>query len=84
MKIYKSAPSPANIIQELYLKPSGLTPNEAANLCTIEEEIFEGILNHKVEIGYELALKLSKGFGTSYHFWLNLQREYLAQSHPHK
>lgn len=76
MKILNAPPSVGEMIQELYLLPTGLSSEEAAKMCEIDTELFEEILTGYVEIGYELAYKLSKGFNTTHNFWLNIQRDY--------
>lgn len=80
MKVLTSAPTVGEMINELYLKPSGVSPEEAAKLCMIECELFEAILNNRATIGYELAFKLAKGFNTSHDFWLNIQKDSDASS----
>ena len=76
MKILNAPPSVGEMIQELYLLPSGLSSEEAAKMYEIDTELFEEILTGEVEIGYELAYKLSKGFNTTHNFWLNIQRDH--------
>lgn len=78
MKILNGSPSVGEMIKELYLLPTGLSPEDAANLCQIDHETFNCILSGEKEIGYELAYKLAKGFNTTHNFWLNIQQDYLA------
>lgn len=77
MKVLSKAPSIGELIQELYLKPTGLSCVQAASLCNISEEEFTEILVSNKEIGFELAYKLGKGFNTSHNFWLNAQQDWL-------
>ncbi|MGH1461019.1 MAG: HigA family addiction module antitoxin [Neptuniibacter sp.] len=76
MKILSGPPSVGDILQELYLLPTGISATEAAKLCDISPDLFLRILNNKEVIGYEIAYKLGKGFNTSYNFWLNIQKDY--------
>ena len=78
MKILNSPPSVGLMIRELYISPTGITIEQAAALCQIDTHLFKKIANDEQEIGYELAYKLSKGFNTTLHFWLNLQNDYKA------
>lgn len=75
MKILHNPPSVGTMINELYLEPTNISWAQAAELCQIEPEIFEKIMHNQMEIGYELAYKLGKGFNTSHEFWLNVQRD---------
>ena len=75
MLIMNQPPSVGDIIHEMYLKPSDLSIKDAATLCNLSEEILEQIISGEQKLGYELALKLSKGFNTSYTFWLNVQKD---------
>ena len=76
MKILNSPPSVGLMIHELYLTPTSLSIEQAAALCQIDTDLFKKIITDEQEIGYELAYKLSKGFNTTLHFWLNLQKDY--------
>ncbi|WP_297310133.1 HigA family addiction module antitoxin [Neptuniibacter sp.] len=76
MKILNGPPSVGDMINELYLIPTGISAKEAAELCQIEFDLFQKILSGAEPIGYELAYKLSKGFNTTHNFWLNIQKDY--------
>ena len=73
-------PSVGDMIRELYLKPTHLSVEGAAELCDIPLEQFQRILNGSETVGYELSYKLSQGFKTSYTFWLHLAQDH--QSEP--
>lgn len=75
MLIMNQPPSVGDIIHEMYLKPSGLSIKDAATLCNLSEEALRQIISGEQKLGYELALKLSKGFNTSHTFWLNIQED---------
>lgn len=78
MKILKGPPSVGEIITELYLSPSGISPEDAADLCQLDQKVFFAILDEDHQIGYETAYKLAKGFNTTHNFWLNIQTDYIA------
>jgi len=69
-------PSVGNMIRELYMKPTNLSAEDAAELCGITLEQFQRILDGSEKIGYELSFKLSQGFNTSYTFWLHLAQDH--------
>ncbi len=70
------------MIIELYLKPTGISAEEAAELCQIDPEVFREIINGEISIGWEHAYKLAKGFNTSHSFWLNLQQDFSTKQVP--
>lgn len=76
MQVLNKAPSVGDIIHELYLKPTHLSVEGAAELCGIPLEQFQRILDGSEKIGYELSFKLSQGFNTSYTFWLHLAQDH--------
>jgi len=76
MQVLTNAPSVGDIIHELYLKPTHLSVEGAAELCSIPLDQFQRILNGSEKIGYELSFKLSQGFNTSYTFWLHLAQDH--------
>ena len=75
MLVMNQPPSVGDIIHEMYLKPSGLSVRKAAQLCELEEQQLQAIINGNLILGYELAYKLAKGFNTTHTFWLNLQQD---------
>ena len=83
MQILATAPSVGDIIHELYLKPTHLSVEGAAELCGIPLEQFQRILDGSETIGYELSYKLAQGFKTSYTFWLHLAQDHQTESVAH-
>lgn len=69
-------PHVGEIIREEYLEPLGLSVTEAALNLGVSRKAFSELLNAKTGISTKMAIKLSKAFGTSIQFWLNLQQEY--------
>lgn len=57
------------LINELYLKPTGMSEAEAATLCEIPLEEFSAILRGEVAMNHMRALKLSRGFNTHISFF---------------
>lgn len=69
-------PHPGTILLEEWIKPLGFTISEfALRLGTSRKNLSE-IVNAKVGISPEMALKLSKAIGTSAELWVRLQVKY--------
>jgi len=73
-------PSVGDMIRELYLKPTHLSVEGAAELCDIPLDQFQRILYGVEPVGYELSYKLAQGFKTSYTFWLHLAQDHQTES----
>jgi antitoxin HigA-1 len=66
--------TPGEVIREEFLKPMGITQTELANSLRIPLQRLNLILNGKRGVTPDSALRLSRFFGTSVRFWLNLQQ----------
>ena len=69
-------PHPGEIIRELCLEPLGLTVTEAAKGLGVSRKTLSAILNGRLGISPEMAIRLSKGFGGSAESWLIQQIQY--------
>lgn len=69
-------PHPGEIIRELCLEPLGLSVTRAAEALGVSRKTLSAILNRRAGISPEMALRLSKAFGTSAESWLNQQVQY--------
>jgi len=67
---------PGKIIREDYLKPLGLTITHLAETIGVSRKTLSKIVNGKGSVSPDMALRLSRAFGTSPEFWLNLQKHY--------
>jgi addiction module HigA family antidote len=78
MKIVKTLPPmhPGEMLREEFLKPLGLTSYAVAKACGVPRTRIERIVRKELGISAETALRLSRFFGTSAEFWLNLQTRY--------
>ncbi len=72
MNLFSPA-SPGEILSE-YL--DGLTVTEAAKKLAVTRVNLSNILHGHTGISPEMSLKLSKAFGTSALYWLNLNNQY--------
>jgi antitoxin HigA-1 len=69
-------PHPGEVLRELCLEPLGLTVTDAAEALGISRKTLSAILNGRAGISPEMAIRLSKAFGTSAESWLNQQMQY--------
>jgi addiction module HigA family antidote len=72
MKMH-NPPHPGEILNELCLKPSGLTVTDAAEALGVSRKTLSMILNGRAGISPEMAVRLSIAFGTTAESWLTQQ-----------
>jgi addiction module HigA family antidote len=73
----KTAPvHPGEILLEEYLKPLGLSQYRLAKDISVPPRRVNEIVHGTRAITADTALRLSRYFGTSERFWLNLQTRY--------
>ncbi|MES2344656.1 MAG: HigA family addiction module antitoxin [Chlamydiota bacterium] len=65
--------TPGEILSEEFLKPLGLTQKELAEHLGCDYKVINRIVNEKVSVTPEMALKLAAAFETTPDFWLNAQ-----------
>ncbi|MGA7360825.1 MAG: HigA family addiction module antitoxin [Candidatus Sulfotelmatobacter sp.] len=64
---------PGEILREEFLQPMGISPYRLAIDLHVSAPTVNDIVRKKRGITPEMAARLSKYFGTSEQFWLNLQ-----------
>lgn len=74
--LMKRPPHPGRIVRQECLEPLGLTVTEAAARLGVTRQNLNNILNGKSGISPEMAIRLSKAFGSRAEVWLGLQMEY--------
>lgn len=67
---------PGEILLEEFLIPMQLSQNKLARCINVPPRRINEIVLNKRSITADTDLRLSKFFGTSEGFWLNLQQEY--------
>ncbi len=67
---------PGEILREDLMKPLGLTMNGLARELKISVNRLSEIVNGRRAINADAALRLSRYFGNSPEFWINLQAAY--------
>ena len=69
-------PHPGETLKELYMKDYNLTVAKLALMLGISRKHLSNIVNCKVPVSTEVALKLAKCFNTSPEIWLREQLAY--------
>ncbi len=67
---------PGEILKEDFLTPLGITQTELAKALKTSFRTINEILNEKRSISPDMALRLSRYFGTSPDVWIGLQADY--------
>ena len=74
-------PHPGGIVRRQCLEPLCLSVTEAAAGLGVTRQALSDLLNGKAGISVDMAIRLSKAFGSSAETWLGLQTGYdLAQA----
>jgi len=70
-------PTPAigEILTEEFLEPLGMSAYRLAKELHVASSSILDILHDRRRLSVDMALRLSRVFGTGDHFWLNLQNE---------
>jgi addiction module HigA family antidote len=76
-----SPPHPGRIVRQECLEPLGLTITDAAGKLGVSRVALSELVNQRRGISPEMAIRLSKAFGSSPEVWAGLQMQYdLAQA----
>ena len=67
---------PGEILREEFLKPMGITPYELGRRLHVPVPRVNDIVLERRGISADTAVRLSRFFGTSEQFWMNLQAAY--------
>ncbi|MUG93393.1 HigA family addiction module antidote protein [Scytonema sp. UIC 10036] len=78
MKVPKYRPPshPGEILLKDFLEPMGITQRQLADALHVPYQRINELINQKRGITPSTALRLSKFFGNSSSFWLNLQQNW--------
>lgn len=76
----KNPPHPGRSIKDACLEPLKLSVTEAAKILGVSRQALNNVVNGKAAISPEMAVRLSKAFGSTPETWLQMQLNYdLAQ-----
>ena len=67
---------PGQILREEFLKPMGISPYELAKRLHVPAPRVNDIILERRGVSADTAVRLSRFFGTTEQFWLNLQGAY--------
>lgn len=67
---------PGEVLREEFLAPMNLSPYALAKICDVPRTRIERIVREEISITADTALRLSRAFGTTVGFWLNLQTQF--------
>ena len=77
----KNPPHPGHSIRCACLEPLGLSVTEGAGILGVTRQALNNVINGKSGISPEMAIRLSKAFGSTPEAWLRMQLAYdLAQA----
>jgi addiction module HigA family antidote len=77
----KNPPHPGRSIRNACLEPLGLTITEGAKILGVTRQALNNVVNGKSGISAEMAIRLTKAFGSTADTWLRMQAAYdLAQA----
>ena len=69
----KNPVHPGRIVREDCLEPLGLSVTEAAKVLGVTRQALNNVVNEKSAISPEMAIRLSKAFGSTPEIWVRMQ-----------
>ena len=77
----RNPPHPGRIVRQECLEPLGLSVTEAARKLGVSRVALSEIVNERRGVSPEMAIRLSKAFGSRPEIWAGLQMQFdLAQA----
>ena len=72
----QNPPHPGGIVRRQCLEPFGLTVTRAAEGLGVTRQALSELVNERAGISTEMAIRLSKAFGSTPETWLGMQMAY--------
>jgi len=69
-------PSPGEVLQNEYLDPLRISPQDLARSIGVLEGAVDNLLSGNRSVGVEMSLRLARYFSTAADFWIHLQLEH--------
>ncbi len=69
-------PHPGGIVKRQCIEPLGLTVKRAAKGLGVTRQALSELINERIGISVEMAIRLSKAFGSTPETWLGMQMAY--------
>ena len=77
----KNPSHPGEVLEELYLKPLGMSSIGLAKRLNVPRTRIERLVRGETSLSVDTAMRLARLFGNTPEFWMNLQRAYdIAQA----
>ncbi|MCY4560708.1 MAG: HigA family addiction module antitoxin [Chloroflexi bacterium] len=76
MVLLKNPSHPGEVLAELYLDPLEMSAMALANRLNVPRTRIERLVKGETTVSVDTAMRLSKFFGTTAEFWINLQRSH--------
>jgi addiction module HigA family antidote len=72
----KNPPHPGGVLRRQVIDPLGLTVTEAAKVLRVSRPAVSNLLNERVALSPEMAIRFEKAFGVDMETMLGLQHNY--------
>jgi addiction module HigA family antidote len=72
----KAPAHPGRIVRSACLEPLGLSVTAAAKILGVSRQALNNVINGKSGISPEMAIRLTKAFGSTEETWLGMQLAY--------
>lgn len=69
-------PHPGGIVRRQCLQPLGLSVTQAAAGLGVSRQMLSDLVNERMGVSTEMAIRLSKAFGSTPETWLGMQMAY--------
>ena len=76
MTLMENPSHPGEVLVELYLEPLGMSAITLARRLNVPRTRIERLVKGETALTVDTAMRLSKFFGNTAEFWVNLQRAY--------
>ncbi len=74
MSLVENPSHPGEVLNELYLEPLGMSAITLARRLNVPRTRIERLVKGETALSIDTAMRLSRFFGNSAEFWVNLQR----------
>jgi len=74
MTLMENPSHPGEVLRELYLDPLGMSAITLAKRLNVPRTRIERLVKGETALTIDTAMRLSKFFGNTAEFWVNLQR----------
>ncbi len=72
----KNPSHPGRLVRTMCLEPLGISVTDAAKALGVTRQALNNLVNQKTGVSAEMAVRLSKAFGSTPEMWMRLQIGY--------